>query len=84
MLLISIVLLFLGGNASTAREKASLKEGNCDCWRTGFSGGHSSFCGVASGVQLTGPVGDCKNFMPPKGALAENLRAQFIPHVFAV
>ena len=29
-------LTVLGSNASTAREKTSLKEGNCDCWRTGF------------------------------------------------
>src|SRR5215469_6014595 len=75
-------LTVLGGNASTAREKTSLKEGNCDCWRTGFWGGRSSFRGVASGAQLTGAAGDCKNFMPPKDALAENLgpAVQFIPH----
>jgi hypothetical protein len=77
-------LAVLGGNASTAREKTSLKEGNCDCWRTGFWGGHSSFRGVASGVQLTGPAEDCKTAAERRARREPRPAVQFIPHVFTV
>src|SRR5215469_18193088 len=73
MLLISIVLLFL---VATRRPPAKKLAGRKGTAIVGGPAAHSSFRGTASGAELAGPTGDCKNFMPPKGALAENLGPQ--------